>query len=74
MFNGSSTGVPLEPKGSILKNSLWVKSDNDESGEKQSPWHNFSHDVELQFYCLTQGIMHRHGCLIKKTGEDSAFI
>lgn len=55
--------VPLEPKGSILKNSLWVKNDNDESEEKQSRGHNFSHDVELQFYCLTQGVMHRHGCL-----------
>lgn len=63
VFNWSITGVPLEPKGSILNNSLWVKNDNDESGEKQSHQHNFSHDVNLQFYCLTQGIMHRHGFL-----------
>lgn len=64
MCNGSISLVPLEPKGCILKKSLGVKNDNDESGKRQSHRHNFSHDVDLQFYCLTQGEMPRHGCLI----------
>lgn len=64
MFNQSITLVPVEPKGPILKSSLWVKNDNDESGKRQNHRHNFSHNVNLQFYCLTQGVMPRHGCLI----------
>lgn len=64
MFSGSITLVPLEPKGSILKNSLWVKNDNHESENRQSHRHNFPQDVDLQFFCLTQGAMPRHGCLI----------
>lgn len=48
VFNWSIIGLPWEPKGSILKSSLWAKNHNDESGEKQCHQRDFSLDVDLR--------------------------